>query len=221
MEQSGAFETLICKMEIESTIFHEYIRSHKQRYTDFRKNNACKSLKELYKEKSTWTVVMNKFILPFIVCKMGFIPQNEYYRVDVIGYKTINKDGLNNGGKELQLKPYGWELGMAIEHENDLGKWIDEVIKLTNIACPLRIIIGYNTFVRGKDSGRIENERISYLFKCTQAMKEQLGVEFIDSPIIILFGQRDDKGLWSSIRYNAYVVNLYNETGKLCSTCGE
>ena len=43
----------------------------------------------------------------------------------------------------MSNKKYCWDLKVAIEHENDSRLWVDEVVKLAHIACPLRVVIGY------------------------------------------------------------------------------
>lgn len=175
-------------------------------------NHKDSNLLDIYRNNADWTIVMNRFFIPYIIYKMGFTPQNEYYRIDTIGYKNIKKSNLIDEGKKLGLTPYGWDMGIAVEHENVKGEWIDEAIKLANINCPLRIIIGYNRPLKpGENNKQFEITCLNYFFKCLTATEEQLGKVYDESPMLILFGQRDDKNGWTKINYNAYELNLRNK----------
>lgn len=66
----------------------------------------------------------------------------EYYKIDMIGWKQ-NKTKIESKCEELNLKPYCWDLKVAVEHENSSKEWLDEVCKLSFIKCPLRVVIGY------------------------------------------------------------------------------
>lgn len=73
----------------------------------------------------------------------------EYYRIDIIAYSK-NVDEAEQIEKAIGLdkkkfSPYLWDLKIALEHENDKKEWLDEVIKLSHINCPLRVVIGYAT----------------------------------------------------------------------------
>ena len=72
----------------------------------------------------------------------------EYYRIDIIAYDNSRKEEAIQIAKSLELdeiefRPYLWDLKIALEHENDKGEWLDEVVKLSHINCPLRVVIGY------------------------------------------------------------------------------
>lgn len=67
--------------------------------------------------------------------------QNEYYRIDAIQW-TPKADLIGNH-EDIQLNDHLWDLEIAVEHENDPKDWMDEVVKLAHIACPLRVVIGY------------------------------------------------------------------------------
>lgn len=164
---------------------------------------------DLYQNRRTWTVVMNHYILPYVISQMGYISQNEYYRIDVIGYNSIINEDLIDEGKCLDLTPYGWKLEIAIEHENAKGKWIDEAVKLANIYCPLRVLIGYNRPLQKNETySKFEEKCIEYFFDCLIATEKQIRMVYDKNPMLILFGQRDEKGKWSKIKYNAYLLNL-------------
>lgn len=72
----------------------------------------------------------------------------EYYRVDIVAYNNERKKEAEEAAKDLGLtykefKPYLWDLEIALEHENDREEWLDELVKLSYINCPLRIVISY------------------------------------------------------------------------------
>ena len=45
--------------------------------------------------------------------------------------------------ENIHLNKHLWDLEVAVEHENDPKDWMDEVVKLAHIVCPLRVVIGY------------------------------------------------------------------------------
>ena len=68
--------------------------------------------------------------------------QPEYLRIDIPAWQSNNHD------QEFvdiapRFKKYDWNLKVAVEHENDYRLWMDEVIKLAHVNCPLRVVIGY------------------------------------------------------------------------------
>lgn len=65
--------------------------------------------------------------------------EREYFRIDLIGYESNASSTLLTGN----LQKYSWNLKVAVEHENDYRLWVDEVVKLAHIVCPLRVVIGY------------------------------------------------------------------------------
>ena len=90
-----------------------------------------------------------KFIMPHIATILsshGYAENNqyEYYKIDVIGWKD-RKEDLSKLQKPdtYKLKNHFWDLGVAVEHENDQTDWTDELVKLLYINCPLRVVIGY------------------------------------------------------------------------------
>ena len=73
----------------------------------------------------------------------------EYYRIDVTSWK-----GRSGELKEMAphgFRPYLWDLEVAVEHENSDEHWMDEVVKLAHVNCPLRVVIGY--VPAGKEHG--------------------------------------------------------------------
>ncbi|MCL2631253.1 MAG: hypothetical protein FWD49_07035 [Firmicutes bacterium] len=67
--------------------------------------------------------------------------KSEYYNIDVIGWENL----YSQLKKEKGFNAYLWNLKIAIEHENKKTDWMDEVVKLWFINCPLRVVISYAT----------------------------------------------------------------------------
>ncbi len=80
-----------------------------------------------------------------MVDEAGYTHQNEYFRIDVIGWVGHAEEMENDPDYEkVDLNPHFWDLKVAIEHENSKADWSDEVFKLIHIKCPLKVIIGYS-----------------------------------------------------------------------------
>lgn len=71
--------------------------------------------------------------------------QPEYLRIDIPARKKNNGNGNKKSfcKAEPNFEKYDWNLEIAVEHENNYRLWMDEVIKLAHINCPLRVVIGY------------------------------------------------------------------------------
>lgn len=83
-------------------------------------------------------LIINK-LAEKVIAEEDVITEKEYFRVDLISYKNnMSKKKLYNS-----LQKYSWDLVCAVEHENDHRLWVDEVVKLAHLACPLRVVIGY------------------------------------------------------------------------------
>lgn len=168
-------------------------------------------LLDIYKKGHLYTKLINNIVLPYLLRMWGMETSNEYYRIDLIGYRkgTIN-DSFVQRGKELGLIPYCWGFDYAIEHENARGKWIDEAIKLAYINCPMRVIIGYNRPIKSNEKQDAYNTAcLEYLIECI----EQANIPKADNTaLVVLFGIRDEKGAWKHIKYEGYVVDYGTKT---------
>ena len=112
-------------------------------------SNSLKNAQKYWDNQREFT---NKFIneyLPSIMKEKETVTTEfEYYRIDIIAYDNKRKYEAEEIAKSLGLSktefsPYLWDLEIALEHENNKKEWLDEVVKLSHINCPLRIVIGY------------------------------------------------------------------------------
>ena len=90
--------------------------------------------------------------------------EREYFRIDLISYKDTSKNKISCG----KLQNCSWDLIAAVEHENDSRLWVDEVVKLAHIACPLRVVIGYLP----KKQKDIQIAHSKYLKKVTETLNQ-------------------------------------------------
>ena len=134
-----------------------------------------------------------------IIGEKGYIAQNEYYRIDAMGYTSRRKELSKNKALSAHL----WDLEIAVEHENSSKDWLDEVIKLAHICCPLRVVIGY---VPRSQRERGDEIRLAYAadalgqLKCRDNLKNG---EFL----VILGNSETDRKEENFFNYKPYVLN--------------
>ena len=74
--------------------------------------------------------------------KKDFATSREYFRIDLTAWIQLKKDEYYLlQGKNFEK--YLWDLEVAVEHENNDKSWMDELVKIMHINCPLRVVIGY------------------------------------------------------------------------------
>jgi len=135
--------------------------------------------------------------------RMGYVPEREYYRIDLIGYaKKEEKHSLHRS-----LQSYTWNLELAIEHENDYRLWADEVVKLAHIACPLRVVIGYLP----QDENRYPREKV--MKKLAKSLKDVKAWALTKSePFLLIIGDCKLKSDEDRCRYRAYLYQSDADT---------
>ena len=108
----------------------------------------------------------------------------EYYRIDLIGYNNKN-NGKTILLPEYRFKNYQWDLEVAVEHENSSYTWMDEVVKLLHIYCPLRVVIGYIPLINKKEHNK-------YLDKIYDNIKNLKAKETLkDGNFLIIIGDSE------------------------------
>ncbi|SES99395.1 hypothetical protein SAMN04487771_100322 [[Clostridium] aminophilum] len=107
---------------------------------------------QIYKNNEpAFTELVNKYVVDRIISNAYPVDdprhmesQHEYFRIDSIGYQPRWKEIPQNEVVQSGLNPHFWDLKIAVEHENDKTDWMDEIIKLIHIRCPLKVVISYN-----------------------------------------------------------------------------
>lgn len=128
----------------------------------------------------------------------------EYYRIDLIGYKN-KKNGKTLLLPEYRFKNYQWDLEVAVEHENSSYTWMDEVVKLLHIYCPLRVVIGYIPLVNKK-------EHKKYLDKIYNNIKTLKAKETLnDNNFLIIIGDSECGN--DSSKFCNYTPYIYKNNG--------
>lgn len=160
-------------------------------------NGSDKRFREIYKISDEYTYKMNNLsdgiireAIRSIDKKMKL--QNEYLRVDVTAWKSMfdeyhdpnEKDLLKKKFKVCGMTPHLWNLYFAVEHENDPKDWMDEVLKLAHLRCPLKVVIGYVPWNKRNDAAQGDKGRLALAAEClewTKAYKRQPNTYFDSS----------------------------------------
>lgn len=139
-----------------------------------------------------------------IISSYHLITQNEYFRIDAIGWAP-RADAIERP-TGVHLSSHLWDLEIAVEHENDQHDWMDEVVKLAHIVCPLRVVIGYLPWARRKDDSfdMLNLEHINKYLKKLACYDNMLHGEFL-----IILGNCNTAEKPS--RYFGYKGYVYNK----------
>lgn len=180
----------------QSRIFYENFCKIFEKESDFRKD----AINKYIHNKDFTDFVIEK--INKIIREQGYIAQNEYFRIDAIGYKTH----WDNTDKMKKFNCHIWDLQIAVEHENDPADWLDEVVKLAHIYCPVRIVIGYVPFEQ-RPYGDVE--RLEYATNILQKLKCKNNLT--NGEFMVILGNSNTKGnMENYFNYKAYVLNNEN-----------
>ena len=173
--------------------------------TDKERIIAGNRLFDIYRSNSGYTSVITG-ILNEMVDEAGYTHQNEYFRIDVVGWVSRYKE-MEADANAHQLNAHFWDLKIAIEHENSSKDWSDEVIKLIHVKCPLKVIIGYSPHNIRQE--KQEFEKLDYIAKWmnkVDAFKNGDNEEYL-----IILGNAKGKGRgagdYDSFDYRGYLYN--------------
>ncbi len=138
-----------------------------------------------------------------IIKSQNYQSQNEYYRIDAMGYTSRQKELPKQS--DIKLNQHLWDLEIAVEHENDHRDWLDEVIKLAHICCPLRVVIGYMPM-------NLRNNDIEYLDHAAKALQMlKCRDNLLSGEFMVILGNSNTKGNPEYyFNYKAYVLNKDN-----------
>lgn len=177
---------------------------HKQSKEFFDKFQMIFSPNSEFREKAVDCYNRNTAFTNFIIERinkiiesMGYMSQNEYLRIDAIGYTTKKENLEPLPGLNAHL----WDLQIAVEHENDPKDWLDEVVKLSHICCPLRVIIGYVP----AECRNTEEDRLEYASKILQQLQCKDNLRFRE--FMVVLGNSGVKTENDYFNYKAYVLN--------------
>lgn len=164
-----------------------------------------RSYRKIYMtDEPTFTKIINNNVVPEIIKNAGWSWQNEYFRIDTVGWKTKYKN-VENAGKRLGLSPHLWDLKIAVEHENSKSDWTDELIKLAHIRCPLKVVIGY---VHWDERTEIEKEKLNFAYNCLSQI--EAFDPNADEEFLIIFGNGEARnkanGSYDKFDYRGYVL---------------
>lgn len=159
----------------------------------------------IYQEKAIECYAHNTEFTDFIIERINaiiasknYFSQNEYFRIDAMGYTTKWKSLKKIKG----FNPHLWDLQIAVEHENDSKDWLDEVIKLAHVYCPLRVVIGYVP-VKNRDSA--DEKLLNYSAKALQLLQCKDNLK--SGEFMVVLGNSGTKKPDDYFNYRAYVLN--------------
>ena len=162
---------------------------------------------DIYKDdEPTFTKIINKIVVPKIIKNDGLEYQNEYFRIDTIGWRPKYQKIPEDRAKHIKMKRHLWDLKIAVEHENDKSDWTDELIKLAHIRCPLKVVIGY---VNCDERDEIEVQKLRYAYDCleqTNAFDLNADEEFL---IVLGNGapRKNKEKPYDKFDYRAYLLS--------------
>lgn len=152
-------------------------------------------------EKYTNNTAFTGFIVDEIngiIKAMQAEPQNEYFRIDASGYRSRWEELETIKG----FRPHLWDLTVAVEHENDPKDWLDEVIKLAHVCCPLRVVIGYVPMKKRDEEQRLLDYAADALYRL-HCRDNVVRGEFM----VILGNSSTGRNKKNYFHYRAYVLD--------------
>jgi hypothetical protein len=122
-----------------------------------RQAKSCSDFQMTYDSNPAWTGTVMA-ALRDAGLELGYKPGKiwtEYYRLDMTWFSY----------PESTYPHTLWNLEVAIEHENDSGKWYDEWVKLSHITCGLKVLISYHYHGRGRTPEQAMEEPLK-MYRC-------------------------------------------------------
>ena len=177
--------------------------------TDKERIKNGKRLFDYYLHNKEFTPIVIE-IINEIIKEAGYIPQNEYFRIDAVGWISNYKKMKEAARKaNIRINAHHWDLKIAVEHENDKYDWSDEVMKLIHIKCPLKVVIGYN-YCNEREEEINKLNFIAEWMKRVEAFNKCTDEEYL---VIIGNGSNSETGL-SDYDDFGYIGYLYNWNSK-------
>ena len=122
---------------------------------------------DVYLNDKEYTPVITQ-IINNVIESAGYISQNEYFRIDAVGWVShFEKMKVDAKKNDIKMNAHLWDLKIAVEHENKKEDWSDELIKLIHIKCPLKVVIGYS---HSDERGQVEYDKLAFMSKWMQSV---------------------------------------------------
>lgn len=162
------------------------------RFADKVKENARyedKLLFDVYtSDLKAYTKAINNKFVPQILNELNLSAENEYFKIDTIGWiPPLNDDTseLAKEARELRLNTHLSDLMVAVEHECDKSGWMYKLAKLAHIRCPLKVIISY-----APCSKRSEDvKKAEFAYKCLKSLN--VFMPDSDEEFLLILGNSD------------------------------
>ena len=156
---------------------------------------------EKYVNNKDFTYYITEKLKDLLKSDENYDVSTEYYRIDVSSWEQLRDKNELNPDDEHKLSTYLWNFEVAVEHENDDKAWMDEIVKLLHIICPLRVVICYLPMKqRDKD--------LYYLNKIYEKIKTLYAFEnnnFDKNEFIVIIGNsKCEKKEENFFNYHAY-----------------
>lgn len=160
-----------------------------------------------YKNDADFTPRVIREINGIIKDGTGWEAQNEYFRIDAVGWET-HYEKIKPTANAVGLNAHLWDLKIAVEHENNKHDWTDELIKLMQIRCPLKVVIGYNYYDK---RGENEKEKLRVAAKSMQATSAYQSVARDREELLLILGNgcssETGKSDYTAFDYKGYLFD--------------
>ncbi len=169
--------------------------------------NQNNELMEIYKKDAAFTPVITGIINGIIEEVAGYTHQNEYFRIDAVGWESHYEDMKEAAQKAgLKVNAHLWDLKIAVEHENNKADWSDEVMKLVHVKCPLKVVIGYS---HSDERDDVERKKLDFVAEWMQKIEAfQKGT---DEEYLIILGngcnRKTGKSDYTDFKYVGYLFD--------------
>ena len=176
-------------------------------YKEFVSSINWEEYSAAYKNDADFTPKVTKAIRK-IVDSAGWTSQTEYFRIDVIGWESKWKD-IKEVARNAGLKAHLWNMKIAVEHENSKADWSDELIKLMQVRCPLKVVISYNYY-----DDRLERERqkLAAAAELIRRVDSYESVKRDKEELLIILGngcsKKTGKSDYTSFDYKGYLYDF-------------
>ena len=185
----------------------EFYKQFQDSVVENRIHKDGRTFLEIYKtDEPAFTELVNKTLIKTIIENSGLTAQHEYFRIDTVGWNGRYEALDAKESKQIGLNRHLWDLEIAVEHENNKADWLDELIKLIHIRCPLKVVIGYNYCDQREEA---EKKKLIYAAKCMQMVKAFHTPDQEEYLILLGNGAPKDKRheTYSCFNYRAYLYD--------------